>query len=64
MAAPSSSGSQTDENLCPKAVEAARKGVKMSAVAKQEKKGTAEPGQIPAQGIKEVGKDLQKLFGK
>ena len=64
LAAPSSSGSQTEENLCPRAIEAARKGVKMSAVAKQEKKGTAEPGQTPAQGIRELGKDLRKLFGK
>ena len=53
-----------DENLCPKAIEAARKGVKMSAAAKQEKKGTTEPAQAPARGSKKSAKDLQKLFGK
>ena len=62
--ATSSSGAQADENLCPKAMEAARKGVKMSGAAKQEKKETPPPVQTPAQGIKELGKDLQKLFGK
>jgi hypothetical protein len=62
--ATSSSGAQADENLCSKAMEAARKGVKMSAAAKQEKKETPPPVQTPAQGIKEIGKDLQKLFRK
>jgi hypothetical protein len=62
--ATSSSGAPADENLCPKAIEAARKGVKMSVATKPEKKETPSPVQTPAQGIKEIGKDLQKLFGK
>lgn len=64
LAAPSSGGSPTDENLCPRAIDAARKGVKMSGAAKQEKRGTTEPAQAPVQGIKELGKDLKKLFGR
>jgi uncharacterized protein involved in outer membrane biogenesis len=62
--ATSSGGAPADETLCPKAMEAARKGVKMSGAAKQEKKETPPPVQTPAQGIKEIGKELQKLFGK
>jgi hypothetical protein len=45
-------------------MEAARKGVKMSGAAKQEKKETSPPVQTPGQGIKEIGKELQKLFKK
>jgi len=55
---------QADEPLCPKAMEAARKGVKMSSAVKQQKKETSVPGQTQGQGIKDIGKELQKLFKK
>ena len=57
-------GTQADEPLCPKALEAARKGVKMSSAVKQQKKETSLPGQTPDQGIKDFGKEFQKLFKK
>ena len=57
-------GSQTNENLCPQAVEAARKGVKLSALGKREKKGTAAPIQTPEKAIEDLGKGLKNLFGK
>jgi len=57
-------GTQADEPLCPKAMEAARKGVKMSSAVKQQKKETSVPGQTQGQGIKDIGKELQKLFKK
>jgi uncharacterized protein involved in outer membrane biogenesis len=62
--ATSPGGTQADEPLCPRAMEAARKGVKMSRPAQQEKKETPPPVQTPGQGIKEIGKELQKLFKK
>ena len=64
LTSPSSSGGQADESLCPKAIEAARKGVKMSAAAKQEKKGETEPTKAPVQRGQELGKDIRNLFGK
>jgi hypothetical protein len=36
----------------------------MSRPAQQEKKETPPPVQTPGQGIKEIGKELQKLFKK
>jgi hypothetical protein len=60
----SPAGTQADEPLCPKAMEAARKGVKMSSALKQQKKETSVPGQTQDQGIKDIGKELQKLFRK
>ena len=55
---------QADEPLCPKAMEAARKGVKMSSAVKQQKKETSVPGQTPSPGMKDLGKEFQKLFKK
>jgi AsmA family protein len=55
---------QADEPLCPKAMEAARKGVKMSSAVKQQKKETSVPGQAPSPGMKDLGKEFQKLFKK
>ncbi len=65
----SPAGTQADEPLCPKAMEAARKGVKMSSALKQQKKETSVPGQtqdpgMKSPGIKDIGKELQKLFKK
>ena len=57
-------GSGGSQDLCPIAIEAAQKGVKLSAVEKAEKKGATEPTQIPQKGIQELGKGLKKLFGK
>jgi uncharacterized protein involved in outer membrane biogenesis len=64
LAAPLVSGSQTNQNLCSTALEAARKGVKMSSLGKQEKKQATQPAAQPEGGIKELGKGLEKLFGK
>jgi len=64
LAAPLVSGSQANENLCPSAIEAAKKGVKMSAATKQEKKGAAKLIQAPVEGIEEIGKGIRKLFGR
>jgi uncharacterized protein involved in outer membrane biogenesis len=65
LAAPLITGSGPGpENLCPTATEAARKGVKMSALGKQEKKtGT---GAAPAKkgAVKDIGDQLKSLFGK
>ena len=63
LGAPLVTGSKANEKLCPLAVEAARKGVKMSG-GKSEKKTETGPAQTPAQGMKEIGKELKKLFGK
>lgn len=65
----SPAGTQAEEPLCPKALEAARKGVKMSSAVKQPKKETPLPGQtqdpgMKSPGIKDIGKELQKLFKK
>jgi uncharacterized protein involved in outer membrane biogenesis len=64
LAAPLISEGQTNQNLCSTALEAARKGVKMSTLGKQGKKQTTAPATLPEQGIKELGKGLEKLFGK
>jgi uncharacterized protein involved in outer membrane biogenesis len=64
LAAPLVSGGQTNQDLCSTALEAARKGVKMSSLGKGQKKQTTEPTSQPEGGIKELGKGLQKLFGK
>jgi hypothetical protein len=45
-------------------MDAARKGVKMSSAVKQQKKETSLPGQTKDQGIKDFGKEFQKLFKK
>jgi uncharacterized protein involved in outer membrane biogenesis len=59
-----SSAPGTGQQLCVQAMEAARKGVKLSASGKSEKKDEAGPSLSPKEGIKEIGKDLRKLFGK
>jgi uncharacterized protein involved in outer membrane biogenesis len=64
LAAPLISGGQTNQNLCSTALEAARKGVKMSSLGKQEKKQATGPASQGEGGIKELGKGLEKLFGK
>ncbi len=64
LAAPLISGSQTNQNLCSTALEAARKGVKMSSLGKQEKKQATGPAAPAEEGIKGLGKGLEKLFGK
>jgi uncharacterized protein involved in outer membrane biogenesis len=64
LAAPLISGSQGNGNLCSTAKEAARKGVKMSSLEKQQKKQPAGPAALPEEGIKGLGKGLEKLFGK
>jgi hypothetical protein len=56
-------GSGGSQDLCPTAIEAAKKGVKISAVAKPEKKGTTEPALSPKGSLKDLGKGLKKLFG-
>jgi len=64
-AAPAGTTASTD--LCAPAIEAAKKGVKMSSAAPaagQEKKGTAEPTVSPKGSLKDLGKGLKKLFGK
>jgi len=38
--------------------------VKLSASGKSEKKGETGPARRPEEGIKEIGKELKKLFGK
>jgi uncharacterized protein involved in outer membrane biogenesis len=64
LAAPLIGESQTNKNLCSIAKEAARKGVKMSSLEKQQKKQPAGPAALPEEGLKELGKGLEKLFGK
>jgi uncharacterized protein involved in outer membrane biogenesis len=64
LAAPLISGTQTREDLCSTALEAARKGVKMSSLGKQDRKQATRPAALPEEGIKELGKGLEKLFGK
>jgi uncharacterized protein involved in outer membrane biogenesis len=64
LAAPLFSGSQTNQNLCSTALEAARKGVKMSSLGKQEKKQATGPAAPSEGGIEGLGKGLEKLFGK
>jgi uncharacterized protein involved in outer membrane biogenesis len=62
-----SGGSETTQNLCSTALEAARKGVKMSSLVKAEKKQEKQPAaptSQPEQAVKELGKGLEKLFGK
>jgi hypothetical protein len=58
--------SSGDKDPCLAAIEAARKGVKPSAVEKPGKeKGAREEGAAGLkEGLKDVGKELQKLFGK
>jgi uncharacterized protein involved in outer membrane biogenesis len=64
LAAPLVSEGQVNQNLCSTALEAARKGVKMSTLVKQEKKQAPGPASPAEQGIKELGKGLEKLFRK
>ena len=64
LAAPLVTGSGPGpENLCPTATEAARKGVKMSALGKQEKKSGTEPAPAKKEGPKDLQKQFKKLFG-
>jgi AsmA family protein len=54
----------TDPKLCDHAMEAARKGVKMTASVKAEGKSGTGPARKPEESIKEIGKQLQKFFGR
>jgi hypothetical protein len=45
-------------------MEAARKGVKMSALGKQEKKAGTEPAPAKKGVVKDIGDQLKGLFGK
>jgi len=64
LIAPFITSSGANKNLCPTAIEASRKGTKMSALARQEKKGMISPAELPEAGLQELGKGLKKLFGK
>jgi uncharacterized protein involved in outer membrane biogenesis len=65
LAAPLITGSGPGpENLCPTATEAARKGVKMSTLGKQEKKTGTEPAPAKKGTVKDIGDQLKGLFGK
>ena len=65
LAAPLVSGSGPGtENLCPNAKEAARKGVKMSALGRQEKKAGTEPAPAKKGVVNDIEKQLKNLFGK
>jgi hypothetical protein len=59
-------GSSGDKNPCLTAIEAARKGVRTSEVEKPEKgKGTSgQATEGTREGVKDIGKELKKLFGK
>jgi AsmA family protein len=64
LVAPLLSGSQTNQDLCSIALEAARKGVKMSSLGKEEKKKATGPAAPSGGGIEGLGKKLENLFGK
>jgi AsmA family protein len=58
-------GTQSGENLCSAALEAAKKGTKMSGGGKTEQKGTEPaPTQDLQQGIKDLRKQLKKFFSQ
>jgi len=65
LAAPLVSGSGPGtENLCPSAKEAARRGVKISALGKQEKKAGSEPAPAKKGIVNDLEKQFKNLFGK
>jgi uncharacterized protein involved in outer membrane biogenesis len=65
LAAPLITGSSPGTgNVCPNALEAARRGVKLSALEKQEKKAGAEPAPAMQESLKGIEKGLKSLFGK
>jgi hypothetical protein len=59
-------GSSGDKNPCLTAIEAAKKGVKAPQVEKPAKEKKTGEGVIEGAkgGVKDIGKELQKLFGK
>jgi uncharacterized protein involved in outer membrane biogenesis len=64
LAAPLFSAGRTNQDLCSIALEAARKGVKMSSLGKEENKKATGPAAPSKGGIEGLGKGLEKLFGK
>jgi hypothetical protein len=62
----SAGGSPGDKNPCLTAIEAAKKGVKASTGEKpaKEKRTGVEVIEGAKEGVKDIGKELQKLFGK
>jgi AsmA family protein len=65
LAAMASKAKKGDENPCLKAIEAARKGVRVSREEKPRKKGTAEKATDGLEEtVKGLGDGLKRLFGK